>query len=195
MTNKSSLRKQVIIPISFTNLEKFIAISNKHIANINSVLKNIKSDIVADFIQKYNRGLVITTNKVVANSDLNTIENYIKNIDMINSNKTMSLRISQNLGHLLLHKNMNLFITTNIIERVLQMTYIFNDIVLTFHSHIIKVSSKSNITIIWIDIWDSQSGSNTKILINKCFNISSHIVTIWDMNINLDIPQYKNCWK
>ena len=148
MTNKSSLRKQVIIPISFTNLEKFIAISNKHIANINSVLKNIKSDIVADFIQKYNRGLVITTNKVVANSDLNTIENYIKNIDMINSNKTMSLRISQNLGHLLLHKNMNLFITTNIIERVLQMTYIFNDIVLTFHSHIIKVSSKSNITII-----------------------------------------------
>ena len=100
MTNKSSLRKQVIIPISFTNSEKFIAISNKHIANINSVLKNIKSDIVADFIQKYNRGLVITTNKVVANSDLNTIENYIKNIDMINSNKTMSLRLPQSKSYL-----------------------------------------------------------------------------------------------
>jgi len=88
MTNKSSSRKQVIIPIISTNSERFMAISNKHIANINRTLKNIKSDIVTDFIQKYNRGLVITTNKVVANSDLNTIENYIKNVDMINLMKS-----------------------------------------------------------------------------------------------------------
>ena len=50
MTNKGFLRKQVIIPMSSTNLEKFIAILNKYVANINSTLKNIKSDIVADFI-------------------------------------------------------------------------------------------------------------------------------------------------
>lgn len=36
--------------MSSTNSEKFIAILNKYIANINSTLKNIKSDIVADFI-------------------------------------------------------------------------------------------------------------------------------------------------
>ena len=50
ITNKGSLKKQVIIPMSSTNSEKFIAILNKYIANINSTLKNIKSDIVADFI-------------------------------------------------------------------------------------------------------------------------------------------------
>jgi len=50
MTNKGSLRKQVIIPMSSTNSEKFIAILNKYVANINSALKNIKSDIVVDFI-------------------------------------------------------------------------------------------------------------------------------------------------
>ena len=50
MINKGFLRKQVIIPMISTNLEKFIAILNKYVANINSILKNIKSDIVADFI-------------------------------------------------------------------------------------------------------------------------------------------------
>jgi len=146
--------------------------------------------------------LVITTNKVVvANSDLNTIENYIKNIDMINSNKIMSLKLPQSKSYLKILdisyyiKNMNLFITTNIIERVLQITYISNDIVLTSHSYIIKVSFKSNIAIIQINIWNSQSSSYTKILVNRCFNISSHIVTIWNININLGISQYKNCWK
>lgn len=99
--------------------------------------------------------MVITTNKVVvANSDLNTIENYIKNINMINSNKIMSLKLPQSKSYLKILdisyyiKNMNLFITTNIIERVLQITYISNDIVLTSYSYIIKVSPKFNIAII-----------------------------------------------
>jgi len=32
-------------------------------------------------------------------------------------------------------------------------------------------------------------------LINKCFNIESYITTIRGTNMNLGIPQYKNCWK
>ena len=66
----------------------------------------------------------------------------------------MSLKLPQSKSYLKILdisyyiKNMNLFITTNIIERVLQITYISNDIVLTSHSYIIKVSPKSNIAII-----------------------------------------------
>ena len=48
-------------------------------------------------------------------------------------------------------------------------------------------------SIIWIDIWDVQSGSKAKYLINRCFNIEKYIVTICGANINLDIPQCKNC--
>jgi len=49
MIKKESLRKQVIIPMSNDNKTKFIEISSTHITNINRVLKNIKSEVIADF--------------------------------------------------------------------------------------------------------------------------------------------------
>ena len=49
---------------------------------------------MADFLWKYNKELVITTNKVAAMLDLNTIENYIKNIDVVNSSDIMSPKLS-----------------------------------------------------------------------------------------------------
>ena len=41
-----------------------------------------------------NRDLVITTNKVVVTLDLNTIKKYIKNVDVVNTNEVMSLKLS-----------------------------------------------------------------------------------------------------
>ena len=102
-----------------------MVILSKYIVNINRVLKNIKSDVVADFIHKDNKELIITTDKVVATSDLNTIKNYIKNIDVVNSNKIISPRLSQSKSYLKILgisyyiKDINLSITANIVERVL----------------------------------------------------------------------------
>ena len=50
-------------------------------------------------------------------------------------------------------------------------------------------------SIVWIDIWDHQSGSKAKYLINRCFNIGRYIATIRGANMNLGVPQCKNCWK
>lgn len=41
-----------------------------------------------------NRDLVITTNKVAVTLDLNTIKKYIKNVDVVNTNEVMSLKLS-----------------------------------------------------------------------------------------------------
>jgi len=60
---------------------------------------------------------------------------------------------------------------------------------------IIKASSKSDMVIIWFDIWDSQSGSSTKLLINYSFNFGRYIATIKATNMNPDISQCHNCWK
>jgi len=49
ITTKGSSRKQVIIPISNDNKSKFMASLSMHIANLNSILKNIKSEIMANF--------------------------------------------------------------------------------------------------------------------------------------------------
>ena len=68
---------------------------NKYIANINRALKDIKSDIVANFIHVDNRGMVITTNKIATNSDLDIIEKYIENIDKVDISKVISPRLLQ----------------------------------------------------------------------------------------------------
>jgi len=75
--------------MSSTNLERFIVILSKYITNINRALKDI-----TDFIHKDNKELIITTNKVVTTSNFNTIKNYIKNVDVVDTNKIISLRFS-----------------------------------------------------------------------------------------------------
>ena len=98
--------------------------------------------------------MVIITNKVTANLDLDIIKKYIKNINEVDISKIMSTRLSQSKSYLNILgisyyvKDTNLPITSDIIERVLQTTYIFNDIVLAFHPHIIKASPNSDIAVI-----------------------------------------------
>ena len=73
-------RKQVIILMSLNNANKFMSNSSSYVTNINRALKNIKSDIMADFIYIDNRRAIITTNKIARAHDLQTIKKYIKNI-------------------------------------------------------------------------------------------------------------------
>ena len=44
--------------------------------------------------------------------------------------------------------------------------------------------------IVWIDIWDVQSGSNIKILINRYFNVGNYITTIWRANMNPGVSTF-----
>ena len=79
--------------MSMNNSENIMKLSNKHVANINRVLEDIKSDIIADFNYANNRGLTITTNKVAFTLDLNTIKKYIKNVDIIDLNDVRNAKV------------------------------------------------------------------------------------------------------
>ena len=87
MMTKSSSIKQVIIPISNENKVKFIKSSSTYITNFNKVLKNIKSEVMADFICMDQVVITIIKNKVILSLDLQTIEKYVKNTNYINSDK------------------------------------------------------------------------------------------------------------
>jgi len=54
----------------------------------------------------------------------------------------------------------------------------FEDITLAAKLCIIKALPKSDMAIIWIDIWNSQSGSKAKLLINHSFSYGRFIATI-----------------
>ena len=158
MTTKGPSCKQVIIPMGLNNPDRVMACSNIHVANINSSLKNIKSEVTVDFIRPDNKDIIVTTNKVAATSDLKVIEDYIKNLNDIDLNNVMSPRLLQSksylkiLGITYLVEDTNLSLTCDIVERILKTTHIFNDLVLALHLCIIKASPKYDMAVIWINI-------------------------------------------
>jgi len=130
---------------------------------------------------------------------LKIIEKYIKNIKEIKSDVIESPHLSKSklylkiigLPYIVKHSS----ITLDIIEGIFKKTYIFNNIVLASKPCIIKALPKSDMVVVWVDIWNLQSGSATKNIINQQFNVKQYIATIHGINTNTSIPQCKNCWK
>jgi len=65
------------------NKTKFMEDSNNHITNLNRALKNIKSDVMVDFIYQEQSEVTIVTNRVASLLDFQTIEKYIKTANNI----------------------------------------------------------------------------------------------------------------
>ena len=173
MTTKDSLCKQIIVLMSNELGKKFTKNSLSHIININCTLKNIKSNICADFISLDSKGIIIATNNIASNSDLQKIEKYIKNSLKANDNSIASPRLPQLKSYLkiigipyFVDKSSTCIISEDI-ECILKNNHIFNDIILVSRLHIIKVSSKSDMVVVWINIWNNQNGNNAKKVINK----------------------------
>jgi len=84
MTMKGSSRKQIIVPMSRDNSVAFLKNLSAYVSNLNRLLKNTKTEVMVDFIRLDPIGLVIATNKVVVQSDLQIIDQYMKKSDNIN---------------------------------------------------------------------------------------------------------------
>jgi len=100
MTTKGLSRKHIIIPMSSENITKFIKNSSLHVTNINRSLRNVKSKVLADFIQSYPLEIMVVTNKIALQLDLQIIKQYVKNTDNINSLHVKVLQLSQSKSYL-----------------------------------------------------------------------------------------------
>ena len=153
MTMKGPSRKQIIISMGNDSKSKFITFLSAYIANINSILKNIKSEVQADFIKTKQSGIVITFLL-----DLQTINNYIKDAEHINLNNVNVLYLLQSKFYLkiisipYLMENTNKSINSSIIKTILKNNYIFDNISMASKPQIIKVFPKSDMVIVWLDI-------------------------------------------
>ena len=173
MTTKGPSRKQVIVPMSNDNTISFTKNSVLHVAHINRLLRNAKSDIVVDFIRSDPIGPVIVTNKVANQSNLQIISQYIKRSENINELQVEEPYLPQSKSYLKIigipffsNSKTQDRLNTSDIENILKQNQIFDNIKLTFRPRVIKVFPKSDMSTIWIDIWDHQSGNKAKCLIN-----------------------------
>ena len=202
MTTKGPSRKHIIILMSSDNVLSFMKNSLVHVANINRSLCNTKTDILVDYIRSDNTGICIVVNKVAQQSDMSIINNYIKNSNDINSLQVEDACLPMSKLYLKItsipyypYSDHQTKLTSNDIENILKQNHIFNNISLASKLRVIKVSPKSDMALVWIDIWDVQSGKNAKMLINRCFNVGNFIATIRGANMNPGVPLCKNCWK
>ena len=165
-------------------MKEFIKSSSEHIVNINHALKTIKSNTIADFIHVDSKGIIITTNNISSGSDLQEIEKYVKNslssdTDKVSSPRLLQLKLYLKIvGILFISEKTSNCVSPDKIENVLKNNHLFNDIILASKPYVIKVSPKTNMAIIWIDIWNTQNGLNAKKVINQRFNIGSYIATV-----------------
>jgi len=116
---------------------------------------------------------------------MSIFDQYVKNSNDINSLQVEEPCLPKSKSYLKIigipffpHANSQEKLTSNNIEMILKQNHIFANISLTSKPRVIKISPKSDMSIVWIDIWDIQSGSNAKMLINRCFNVGSYITTI-----------------
>jgi len=74
MTMKGPSRKQIIILMSNDNNNTFMKNSVAHVASINRLLRNAKSEVAVNYIRSNPIGLLIVTNKVALQLDLQIID-------------------------------------------------------------------------------------------------------------------------
>ena len=151
MTTREPSRKEVIILMANHIAELIINSAHIHITNVNKCLKNSKSDIITDFIQSTNNGIIINTNKPTNNLNLSTIEKYLKSIQNINSNSIKSLCLPKSKSYMkiigLPYKIDQDIISPDYIKSVLKETHLFNGVVLASKPYVIKASLKLDMAV------------------------------------------------
>ena len=140
--------------MSGNNIKTFMLSLNNHVVNINQALKNIKSDVIIDFIYSDYRELVLVSNKVMAQLNICVISHYVENVNNMNSEDIQDGHLPQSksyikiLGLPYLLENTNTPMDSEVIENIIKTTHIFNDIKVASKPYVCKVSPKSDMAII-----------------------------------------------
>lgn len=200
ITTKGPSQKQTIIPLNPEQIQIIMKNANSHVGLINVQLCNIKSSTRAECFRPNSNNISITTSVVPSESNFITIFKYFKSIDGTNIDTNSTPRAPQSKSYLKITgipfvKPNGLPLDSLSMMNYLSNISLFDDISFTSKPRVIKASPKSDMAIVWINIWDSQNGTKAKMLINHSFNCGRYITTIRGTNMNSSVPQCHNCWK
>ena len=135
MTTKRLFRKQIIVLMSNNNISSFMKNSSAHVTNLNKLLRNAKMEVAVDFIRSDPIGLVIVTNKIAVQSDLQIINQYVKKFNDINELQIEEPCLPQSKSYLKIigipyfpNGKTQEHLNTSDVEIVLKQNQIFDDI-------------------------------------------------------------------
>ena len=155
----------------FPNLPMDMAVES-----CNRGLVEARSKLRVESVRKAWNGVSMSTNFVASAAELEVIKQWLKKVTGLNSTVVVKPRLPQSKSFLKIlgipywGNNSSLPITQAQVEAVIASTPVFEEVVLASHPRIMKASPSLDMSVIWIDIWDSQKGTKGKTLINRSFN-------------------------
>ena len=184
MTTQGPTRHQVLIPLDSATAELIVANTASAVQSCNKSLVEAHFKLRVESVYKAWDGVSMSTNFVASAAELEMIKQWLKKTTGLGESTKVEPCLSQSksflkiLGVSYWDSKSSLSITPAQVEIALSNSPLFEGVTLTSMSYIIKASSSSDMSVIWINIWDSQKGSKGKTLINHSFNFGRHIATV-----------------
>jgi len=141
----------------------------------------------------------MSTNFVASAAELEVIKQWLKKVAGLAASTVVEPHLPQSKSFLKIlgvpywSNNSSLPITQAQVESVIVNTPIFEGVVFASCPRIMKAFPSLDMSVIWIDIWDSQKGLG-KTLINRSFNFGRHTATVWGTAMHPGVAQRRNCW-
>jgi len=199
MTTHGPTRRQVLIPLDTPTAKVVVANAATAVESCNRGLVEAHSKLRVESVRKAWDGISMSTNFVALAAELEVIKQWLKKVAGLAASTVVEPHLPQSKSFLKIlgvpywGNNSSLSITQAQVESVIANTPIFEGVVLASRPRIMKVSPSSDMSVIWIDIWDSQKGSKGKTLINRSFNFGHHTATVRGTAMHSGVAQCCNC--
>ena len=200
MTTQGPTRYQVLIPLTLAAAETVVANAALAVESCNKGLVSARSKLRVESVHKAWDGVSMSTNSVASVVELEVIKQWLKKtaslgeITEVESCLPQSKSFLKVLGVPYWDSKTSLPVTPTQVAEALSSSSLFEGITLASISHIMKASPSFDMSVIWINIWNSQKGSKGKTLINCSFNFGCHTVTVRGTAMHPGVAQCHNCW-
>ena len=199
MTTQGPTRCQVLVPLD--SAELIVANAASAVQSCNKGLVEARSKLRVESVHKAWDGVSMSTNSVASLAELEVIKQWLKKTAGLGESTEVEPCLPQSKSFLKIlgvpywDSKSSLPITPAQVEAALSNSPLFEGVSLASMPHIMKASPSSDMSVIWIDIWDSQKGSKGKTLINRSFNFERHTATVRGTAMHPGVAQCRNCWR
>jgi len=183
MTTQEPTRCQVV-PLDSAAAELIVANAASAVQSCNKGLVSARSKLRVESVHKAWDGVSMSTNSIASAAELEVIKQWLKKTAGLGESTEVEPRLPQSksflrvLGVPYWDSKTSLPVTSAQVAEALSSSPLFKGVTLVSMPRIMKASPSSDMSVIWIDIWDSQKRSKGKTLINCSFNFERHTATV-----------------
>jgi len=177
-------RCQVLIPLTPAAAETVVANAASAVESCNKGLVSACSKLRVESVHKTWDSVSMSTNSVASVAELEVIKQWVRKTAGLGENTEVEPCLPQSKSFLKIlgvpywDSNSSLPITPAQVAEAFYSSLFFEGITLVSMPCIMKELPSFDMSVIWIDIWDSQKSSKGKILINHSFNFGCHTTMV-----------------